>query len=176
MAGGELEWKGENDTPLLSHDQTHAIFRDVINGLEYLHHNGIIHRDVKPANLLWTSRDPTKRRIKISDFGVSVLHASDHDEELSKTAGSPAFFAPELCGGDDFDFLEILANNQAVMPPPKSPAGKLALKIGPQIDIWAVGVTLYCITFGKVPFIAPTELKLFQVICKQRYVSFLLIS
>lgn len=47
MAGGELEWKGPNDTPLLTPVQTHAIFRDVINGVEYLHLNGIIHRDIK---------------------------------------------------------------------------------------------------------------------------------
>lgn len=83
---------------------------------------------------------------------------------MAKTAGSPAFFAPELCGGDDFDFFDLLANNAV-----SSPAIKQQLKIGPQIDIWAIGVTLYCISFGKVPFIAPTELKLFKVICKQRF-------
>lgn len=175
MAGGELQWKTADDTPLLSTSQTHAIFRDVINGLEYLHHNGIIHRDIKPANLLWTSIDPENRRIKISDFGVSVLlHSSDHDEEMAKTAGSPAFFAPELCGGDDFNILEMFnqsTNDFPSMSPPRPSVTRPPLKIGFQIDIWAVGVTLYCISFGCVPFIAPTELKLFQVICKQRFES-----
>jgi serine/threonine protein kinase len=56
-----------------------------------------VHRDIKPANLLWAA----DRRVKISDFGVSVLVRSGDPDELSKTAGSPAFFAPELCAASE---------------------------------------------------------------------------
>lgn len=97
--------------PAMDIDEARRCFRDTVIGLDYLHYNGIIHRDIKPANLLWTDNKDTK----ISDFGVSFLgrpirkagDIDDDDEEptgfeqdeleLAKTAGTPAFFAPELC-------------------------------------------------------------------------------
>ena len=42
-------------------------------------------------------------------------------------------------------------------------------KIGKAIDVWAIGITLYCFIFGSVPFIADNEFELFGVICKQKY-------
>ncbi|GAB7342095.1 hypothetical protein MBLNU457_g0371t1 [Dothideomycetes sp. NU457] len=122
-----------------------SAFRDTLLGLQYLHYQGIIHRDIKPPNLLQT-RD---RRTKISDFGVSYLgrpsdeeqaenlsesDAQDFDEakELAKTVGTPAFYAPELC------YTETTANH----PP-----------VGKAIDVWALGITLFCMLFGRVPFI-----------------------
>ena len=62
-----------------------------------VHRQGIVHRDIKPANLLLTNNG----RVKITDFGVSILHKSDGacELELAKTAGTPAFFAPEMCAG-----------------------------------------------------------------------------
>ncbi len=74
-----------------------------------MHFQGIVHRDIKPANLLQSSAQDVN---KIADFGVSffseafrVHRVSDTElavnskeyNELSKTAGSPAFFPPELC-------------------------------------------------------------------------------
>ncbi|PKC61449.1 kinase-like protein [Rhizophagus irregularis] len=151
MEGGEIQWKNENDQPVMSIDKARRIFRDVVVGLEYLHHQGIIHRDIKPANLLLTG----DQVVKISDFGVSHFsqrtlssqgknQINTDDTDLTKTAGSPAFFAPELC-----------------FPAQRPPITKA-------IDIWALGVTLYCFVFGQCPFIADTEFELFfNVIPKQ---------
>ncbi|PNS14015.1 hypothetical protein CAC42_6528 [Sphaceloma murrayae] len=118
-------------------------FRDTLLGLQYLHYQGIIHRDIKPPNLLQT-RD---YRTKISDFGVSYLgrpiadlepdaeSETDHDfdeaKELAKNVGTAAFYAPELCFTDTEDH-----------PP-----------IGKAIDVWALGVTLFCMIFARVPFV-----------------------
>ncbi|ANB15753.1 serine/threonine protein kinase SAK1 [Sugiyamaella lignohabitans] len=137
---GEIEWQYEpGDPPVMPRHLVKSIARDVLLGLEYLHFQGIIHRDIKPANLL-LSRDGV---VKISDFGVSYISDYSQDElELAKTAGTPAFFAPELC-----------AEKSETSPP-----------ITHMIDIWAFGVTLYCLLFGRVPFIADSEYELFGVI------------
>ncbi|KAG2187780.1 hypothetical protein INT44_005470 [Umbelopsis vinacea] len=156
MEGGEIHWRDEDDRPILPIDDARAVFRDVVSGLDYLHYQGIVHRDIKPANLLLTA----DHVVKISDFGVSYfseLLAEDHHSsydatsrsriarELAKTAGSPAFFAPELCTvGDD-----------------------MGLRITKAIDVWALGVTLYCLVFGRCPFEAETEYELFKLIPTQ---------
>lgn len=141
--------------------QARQAFRDVVLGLQYLHYQGIVHRDIKPANLLWT-RD---HKVKISDFGVSYFgrpmrdsepdetvsesEAQDFDDELelSKTVGTPAFFAPELCYTD-------LDHG----PPPK---------VSEKIDVWSLGVTLYCMVFARIPFLAEDEFQMFRKIATE---------
>ncbi|KAI8603318.1 kinase-like domain-containing protein [Dissophora ornata] len=159
MKGGEVRWKDAEDKPILSLQDARSIFRDVVLGLEYLHMQGIIHRDIKPANLLLSAEGA----VKISDFGVSHFSEKNSqssiiaqqqqqwgdDLELAKTAGSPAFFAPELCYAS----------------PTRPPITKA-------IDIWALGVTLYCLIYGRCPFIADTEFELFNII-PRRQPSFL---
>ncbi|OLL23763.1 Serine/threonine-protein kinase ssp1 [Neolecta irregularis DAH-3] len=142
MAGGEVVWRSADGVPALSLDQSQKVCRDVVLGLEYLHHLGIIHRDIKPANLLWT----TSHTVKISDFGVSYLSTSPNSAyQLSKTAGTPAFFAPELCSSET------------------------KLRITNKIDAWALGVTLYCFLFGTLPFKADSEYELFRRIESHQY-------
>jgi serine/threonine protein kinase len=144
---GEVKWQKSPGVPLMSLDEALRVFRDVVLGLEYLHYQGIIHRDIKPANLL-ISKDGS---VKISDFGVSFassLKTGEQDDyDLAKTAGTPAFLAPELC-------QPIHDLNDTDHP-----------QITYKIDIWALGVTLYCFLFGKLPFWANNEYELFDVIC-----------
>eukprot|EP00003_Mantamonas_plastica_P025263 TRINITY_DN4918_c0_g1_i1.p2 TRINITY_DN4918_c0_g1~~TRINITY_DN4918_c0_g1_i1.p2 ORF type:complete len:381 (+),score=95.73 TRINITY_DN4918_c0_g1_i1:1320-2462(+) len=110
----------QNKMKALEDDIIRRYMRDLILGLEYLHTQHVIHRDIKPENLL-LSKDGT---LKISDFGVSELVFED--EMIRKTAGTPAFLAPEICSGDSFH--------------------------GPGVDIWAAGITLYVMMYGRVPF------------------------
>lgn len=148
--------------PCFTLDEARRAFRDVVLGLQYLHYQGIVHRDIKPANLLWT-RDHS---VKISDFGVSYFgrpmrefepdetvsesEAQDFDDELelSKTVGTPAFFAPELC------YTDLDSG-----PPPK---------ISEKIDIWSLGVTLYCMIFARIPFLAEDEFQMFRKIATEK--------
>lgn len=167
----DLDLLSNTFSPNLTFKQSRKIFRDVLLGLEYLHMLGIVHRDVKPANLLVSSDNV----VKISDFGVSfALFLSGPDDppnelELAKTAGTPAFFAPELCQTNflsanssksvSASSLEMLRNEDVM--------SKVIPRIDHKIDIWALGVTLYCLLFGKVPFNADSEYELFQVIVNQ---------
>ncbi|CEP60524.1 serine/threonine-protein kinase LALA0_S01e12882g [Lachancea lanzarotensis] len=154
--GDQLETEAQGP-PLLTFQRAREIFRGVILGLEYLHYQGIIHRDIKPANLLISESGV----VKISDFGVSFAASKDVDGsevldelELAKTAGTPSFFAPEICLGHE-------ASTRFCSDTKNSPKGSI---ISNKIDIWAVGVTLYCLLFGMLPFRAEFELELFDKI------------
>jgi len=65
--------------------------------LDYAHHQGVIHRDVKPANILLTSTD----RAKLSDFGLSLL--SDAAQESGIVRGTPHYMSPEQAKGRKID-------------------------------------------------------------------------
>ena len=167
ILANQIQWSEEEENyryvPCLTLNQARDAFRDTVLGLEYLHYQGIMHRDIKPANLLWTS----DYRVKISDFGVSYLgkpiREDDHKEgasdkdtsldediELAKTVGTPAFYAPELCDPDFFDTEKHSERPQ----------------ITGQIDVWALGVTLYGMIFGCLPFFHPNEFQMYEKIAR----------
>ncbi|XP_065354262.1 serine/threonine-protein kinase stk11 [Calliphora vicina] len=104
--------------------QAHRYFRQLLNGLEYLHGMRVIHKDIKPGNLLLT-QDET---LKISDFGVAEqLKLFAPDDTCTTGQGSPAFQPPEIANGlDSFS--------------------------GSKVDIWSSGVTLYNLCTGLYPF------------------------
>ena len=117
-------------------DDCRCWFRDLILGIEYLHAQGVVHRDIKPDNLLLTEDDV----LKIVDFGVSEMFAKESEMKTAKSAGSPAFLPPELCVAKHGDI-----------------SGKAA-------DIWSMGVTLYCLRYGKIPFEKTGVLELYESI------------
>ncbi|CAN8096313.1 unnamed protein product [Discula destructiva] len=125
----------EEATPY-SEEQCRCWFRDLILGIEYLHAQGVVHRDIKPDNLLLTDDDV----LKIVDFGVSELFEKPAQMRTAKSAGSPAFLPPELC----------IAKHGDVS--------------GTAADIWSMGVTLYCLRYGHIPFNKPGVLEIYEAI------------
>jgi serine/threonine protein kinase len=91
-------------------------------GLNYLHRHNVVHRDIKPDNILLGANG----QIYLSDFGVSEILDDDTDFIIG-SQGTPAFMSPELCRGEG------------------SVHGKA-------VDMWALGVTLYTFVVGKLPF------------------------
>lgn len=73
--------------------QAHNYFVQLLDGLEYLHGRGVIHKDIKPGNLLLTQN----QTLKISDFGVAeALCMFAETDEITTGQGSPAFQPPEI--------------------------------------------------------------------------------
>nr|XP_008121669.1 PREDICTED: calcium/calmodulin-dependent protein kinase kinase 2 [Anolis carolinensis] len=122
----------------LTEDQGRFYFQDLIKGIEYLHYQRIIHRDIKPSNLL-VGEDG---HIKIADFGVSNEFKGT-DALLTNTVGTPAFMAPET-----------LSETRKIFS-------------GKALDVWAMGITLYCFVFGQCPFMDERILSLHSKIKSQ---------
>lgn len=174
MSGGEVQWQKEDIDGLMipanTLEQTLLIFRDLIAGIQYLHNQGIIHRDIKPSNLLKDSNG----NIRIADFGVSMLVGQESTpKNIFKINGSPAFVSPELCLIDDIS-LHTSDCDLIDLPRRLSKVDRLLLEestspspLGAHIDIWSIGVTLYCLVYGRLPFEGSTEFELYQHIINQ---------
>ena len=82
-------------------EETIEIIRQAGTGLAVLHRNGIIHRDIKPQNLLLRSRSDGGTEVLVADLGVAkaVAHASG----LTQVVGTPAYIAPEQALGQSLD-------------------------------------------------------------------------
>ncbi|EIW69206.1 hypothetical protein TREMEDRAFT_31309 [Tremella mesenterica DSM 1558] len=118
-------------------EQAKEYFRQLCLGLEYLHENGVIHRDIKPDNILLTADHES---VKLCDFGVSEMFVSRGDDRIKKSGGSPAFLSPESFNSSIHDLH------------------------GKAVDIWALGVVLYCMITGRLPFNVVNPIELFEVV------------
>jgi len=99
----------------------------IIHAVEYVHRHNIVHRDLKPENLLLDQN----RDIKLIDFGLADRYdgfTSGQRLEALEHGGSPSYLAPE-----------------AIIDDP-------SVEIGFGVDIWAVGVILYALVAGALPF------------------------
>jgi serine/threonine-protein kinase len=121
IPGGTL--KQRMGRPMDLREVTHFI-KDVAGALSYAHERGIIHRDVKPVNVLLDS----DQRGVLSDFGiVKVMTASDNLTRVGAGVGTPEYMSPEQCRGGAVDA---------------------------RTDIYALGVMLYEMLTGRTPFVA----------------------
>jgi serine/threonine-protein kinase len=85
-------------------DDVRAIVQAVAGALDYAHDRGLLHRDVKPANILLTHPDAGERRILLADFGVA-RHLGDISgiTETNVAVGTVAYAAPEQLTGSPID-------------------------------------------------------------------------
>ncbi|MBL8604755.1 MAG: serine/threonine protein kinase [Myxococcales bacterium] len=118
-----------------------AVTRGVLDALAATHAEGIVHRDLKPDNVYLVEGDPY--RVKVLDFGVSKLAVHDDQTKLSREGdllGSPGYMSPE-------QWLN-------------------AASVDARCDLWAVGVLLYEMLTGRLPYDAPSRVELFVEIAR----------
>ncbi|CAK88262.1 unnamed protein product (macronuclear) [Paramecium tetraurelia] len=137
------EIEDKNPLSKLTEEQCRHYFSDFIKGLYYLHECvNVIHRDIKPENLLVNIND----QLKIADFGVSHIMEDGGDGRISNQTGTQAYLAPEVFKGRNRVYY--LGQNFDGKP----------------VDIWAGGVTLYQMVYGKLPFTSQKSMELRQQI------------
>ncbi|KAI0055713.1 CAMK/CAMKL/CHK1 protein kinase [Artomyces pyxidatus] len=128
-AGGDLFDKIAPDVGI-NEDLAHFYFKQLLDGLSYIHSEGVCHRDLKPENLLLDSVGT----LKVSDFGlcsVYKLKESGRTRMLTERCGSLPYVAPELNSSDPYD--------------------------AEPIDAWGIGVILFAMIAGNTPWDEPTR-------------------
>ncbi|KAJ9459890.1 hypothetical protein DIPPA_19630 [Diplonema papillatum] len=127
----KIDSEGRSETPPFTLAATKKYFRCLVSAVRCSYRNGVVHRDIKPENCLLDA-DGT---LKLSDFGVSAI--IEDDDRLLDTEGTPAFLPPES--------LHSRTSRNGVS--------------GFAVDMWAMGVTLYCFVYGKLPFFSSASRK-----------------
>jgi len=118
-----------------------SIFNQVVQGLIYLHSQGIVHQDIKPSNLLLFSDGS----VKISDFGIGHSFSS-----ADAVIGTPAYQAPEIFGKSN---EEEDSHNDSL--PPLDPTKE---------DVWSLGVSLFQAKFMRLPYEGENVYEIFHQI------------
>lgn len=113
-----------------------CLFKQLIQGVNYLHTNGIAHRDIKLENLLITEDS----RLKITDFGVSEVFSGIHPGlreaggQVGKNMGEVRLCSPGICGSEPYIAPEVLSKAGDYDPRP--------------LDVWSSAIVMIHLIFG----------------------------
>jgi eukaryotic-like serine/threonine-protein kinase len=122
------------DRSILPVPEALAIVSHACRGLDYAHRNGVVHRDIKPGNLLRSEEGI----VKVADFGIARTMGDESSiTQVGSVLGTAAYLAPEQAHGEE---------------------------AGPRADLYALGVVTYQLVSGRLPYEAQslTELALKQ--------------
>jgi hypothetical protein len=132
LTGTNLRTRLANEGNLSPADAV-AVMEQVLDGLAVAHARGVVHRDLKPENVLVA--DGAAAGVKIVDFGIARLVEGTRLSRTTGMIGTPQYLAPEIGSG---------------------------LPATPAADVYAAGIVLYELLFGRVPFDQPTPVAVLQ--------------
>jgi serine/threonine-protein kinase len=121
---------------LLSMSEVLTICKHVADALDYAHSRNVIHRDIKPGNIIYNAQTKT---VKVTDFGVASL-TDDSRTRTGTVLGTPSYMSPEQINGQ---------------------------RVDGRADIFSLGVTLYELLTGTLPFQGDNLSALFNKILHQ---------
>jgi serine/threonine/tyrosine protein kinase RAD53 len=133
----------------IGEDACQVITKQILEGIAYVHKKGILHRDLKPDNILIMQDDPIL--VKITDFGLAKI--SDNATFMKTFCGTLAYLAPEV----------ILGKYGAQQLQRDSIAGKSS-NYSCLVDIWSLGCLVYVLLTSHLPFNGKTQEQMFQKI------------
>ncbi len=113
-----------------------SLMAGVADGLAHAHANGVIHRDIKPHNLILGE----DRQLYITDFGLAYLESEPHVTVIGEVMGTPAYLSPEQARGD-------------------------VNAIDRRTDIFSIGVTIYEMITGRLPFDGESRDQILHAVC-----------
>lgn len=119
----------EEEGPL-PQERARAIIEQIFLSLEEAHGQGLVHRDIKPSNVMVQGLGSGGEHVKVLDFGLVRSFQEDHSRELTQAGsffGTPPYMAPELWSADHG-------------------------MVGPETDIYALGVLIHFLFSGRRPF------------------------
>ncbi|XP_029791471.1 inhibitor of nuclear factor kappa-B kinase subunit epsilon isoform X2 [Suricata suricatta] len=109
-----------------------VVLRCVVAGMNHLRENGIVHRDIKPGNIMRLMGEEGQSIYKLTDFGAA--RELDDDEKFVSVYGTEEYLHPDMY-------------ERAVLRKPQQKT------FGVTVDLWSIGVTLYHAATGSLPFV-----------------------
>ncbi|XP_072615564.1 inhibitor of nuclear factor kappa-B kinase subunit epsilon isoform X5 [Vulpes vulpes] len=116
----------------LPEDEFLVVLRCVVAGMNHLRENGIVHRDIKPGNIMRLMGEEGQSIYKLTDFGAA--RELDDDEKFVSVYGTEEYLHPDMY-------------ERAVLRKPQQKT------FGVTVDLWSIGVTLYHAATGSLPFV-----------------------
>ena len=118
---------------------TARIVKSMVNTISFLHQQGVVHRDIKLENFMFETDSP-HAPVQLIDFGFAA--DKTFDRTLRATCGTPEYSAPEILSGQPY---------------------------GKEVDCWSLGVVVFAMLFGDMPFNAISEEQMFRLIRRAEF-------
>jgi serine/threonine protein kinase len=128
---GETLDKRIRRTGLLAYDQALRVFLATLEAIGYAHSMNVVHRDIKPNNIMITESED----IKVMDFGIARVVGSERMTREGSMIGTPEYMSPEQIRG---------------------------MEVDPRTDIYALGILLYEMLTGRLPFMNQNQFELMR--------------